>query len=265
MLRYSPYLLALTALEIGWYFAAEKRPYPWSEAGTSLAIFLMRIPERIARVSLLAPVWAYLWQFRLATVRMNNPWDWALLFLAVEFCHYWAHRGGHRIRWMWATHAVHHSPSRIHLASAVRLGVTGLLSGEWLFYLPLALIGFPPAAVTGMLVANLLYQFWLHTDVIGRLGPLEWVFNTPSNHRVHHASNAGYLDRNFGGVLMIWDHLFGTYAAERHDVEITYGLVHPIESGNPLIVTFHQWRQIGRRMLAAGSVKEKARYLFGPP
>jgi sterol desaturase/sphingolipid hydroxylase (fatty acid hydroxylase superfamily) len=114
-------------------------------------------------------------------------------------------------------------PNR-HLASAYRLGPTEILSGGWLFHLPLYALGFHPVAVGGMLALNLLYQFCLHTDIVGRLGPVEWIFNTPSHHRVHHASNNEYLDRNYGGILIVWDRLFNTYAYKYPRTPISYGL-----------------------------------------
>jgi sterol desaturase/sphingolipid hydroxylase (fatty acid hydroxylase superfamily) len=160
---------------------------------------------------------------------------------------------------------VHHSPEHIHLASAIRLGGTELLSGNWLFYLPLYLLGLNPVAVAGMLAVNLFYQFWLHTDLVGRLGPLEWVFNTPSHHRVHHASNSEYLDRNYGGILIIYDRLFGTFAREQTGGKINYGLAHPVGSPNPLKIMFHEWNAMARDLVGARSWRDGLKQLFGRP
>ncbi len=131
--------------------------------------------------------------------------------------------------------------------------------------MPLYFLGFNPLAVGGMLAANLLYQFWLHTDIVGRLGPLEWILNTPSHHRVHHASNAEYLDRNYGGILIIWDRLFGTFAAEKPQTEIVYGLVHPIGSANPVTIAFHEWGVMARDLGRARSWRARLRGVFGRP
>ena len=131
--------------------------------------------------------------------------------------------------------------------------------------MPLILLGFNPLAVGGMLALNLSYQFWIHTDVIGRLGPLEWILNTPSHHRVHHASNPEYLDRNYGGIVIIWDRLFGTFAREEPETRIVYGLVHPIGSLNPLRIMFHEWVAIARDTLRANSWRERLKVLFGRP
>jgi sterol desaturase/sphingolipid hydroxylase (fatty acid hydroxylase superfamily) len=166
---------------------------------------------------------------------------------------------------MWASHVVHHTPEHIHFASALRLGLTEIVSGSWLIFVPLPLLGFNPLAVAGMLAANLFYQFWLHTDVIGRLGPLEWVFNTPSHHRVHHASNEEYLDRNFGGMLIVWDRLFGTFAEEQPQIAIKYGLVQPVGTLNPLMLAFHEWAAMAKDFRNAASWHDRLTLLFGRP
>jgi sterol desaturase/sphingolipid hydroxylase (fatty acid hydroxylase superfamily) len=198
-------------------------------------------------------------------VPLNTAWGLGLLFLGTEFAYYWSHRAGHEVRWMWASHAVHHTPEQIHFASAFRLSVTEVISGNWLFYLPLYLLGLSPLAVGGMLAVNLFYQFWLHTDLVGRLGPLEWVFNTPSHHRVHHASNTEYLDRNYGGILIVWDRLFGTYAEEHPQTRIVYGLVHPIGNLNPFKILFNEWIAIARDVKRARCWRERLTQLFGRP
>jgi sterol desaturase/sphingolipid hydroxylase (fatty acid hydroxylase superfamily) len=260
-----PFILASIAAEIAWYLLAEKRAYPWQEMRASLGVALLRAPLRLLRPAIVAPLALFVWSHRLATVPLDTAWGLALLFLGVEFAYYWMHRASHEIRWMWASHVVHHTPRHLHLASAFRLGSTELLSGTWLFHLPLYLLGFHPVAIHGMFAVNLFYQFWLHTDLVGRLGPLEWVFNTPSHHRVHHAANADYLDRNYGGILIVWDRLFGTFAAERPQLAIAYGLAHPIGSLNPITLTFHEWRAIARDLGRARSWRERLRLTFGRP
>lgn len=260
----APFLLAAILGEIA-FFALRGREYPWRETGTSLVISLAHMPAHLLTPIMVAPLALFLWSHRLWTVPLDSGWGVAALFLAVELSYYWMHRSGHEIRWMWASHMVHHTPDRIHLASALRLGVTELLSGNWLFYMPLYLIGFDPLGVASMLTANLFYQFWLHTETIGRLGPLEWLFNTPAHHRIHHASNAAYLDRNYGGVLIIWDRLFGTYADELPEEPPVYGLVHPLGTANPLKILFHEWISIGRDVARAASWQGKWRALAGRP
>jgi len=189
----------------------------------------------------------------------------AVLFVLVDFAEYWFHRAAHRVRFMWASHAVHHSSTRFNLTAAVRLPWTGALSGAVFFFLPLALIGFHPLAVTAMALLNLIYQFFLHTEHGPRLGPLEWVLNTPAHHRVHHASNEGCLDKNFSGVFIIWDRLFGTFAEAPQDEKLRFGLVSPLPSQGLLTVNFHEWRKLLRDTRRARGLKARLRVLVGAP
>lgn len=260
-----PFALGAIALEIAWYLLVGKRSYPWREMVASLGLYALRQPLKLLRPVTTAPLALFIWSHRLATVPLDSAWGLTVLFLGVEFAYYWMHRAGHEVRWMWASHVVHHTTERIHLAGALRLGATGFLSGNWLFYLPLYLIGLNPLAVGGMLAINLSYQFWLHTDLVGRLGPLEWVLNTPARHRLHHASNREYLDRNYGGMLIIWDRLFGSVAQEQPQTEIVYGLVHPIGSLDPFKIIAHEWRTMARDVRRARSWRERLRQLFGRP
>lgn len=264
-LRALPIFLGAVAFEIAWFLIARRRAYPWREMFASVGAFIVRLPERLLRPLTVLPLAFLVWSHRIATISLHSGWGWVGLFFGVEFTYYWSHRFSHEVRWMWATHVVHHTPEQIHFASALRLGATELLSGNWLFYFPLYLIGFNPLAVGGMLGLNLFYQFWLHTDLIGRLGPLERILNTPAHHRVHHASNAEYLDRNYGGILIIWDRFFGTFAQESEQAPIVYGLVHPIGSLNPVTIAFHEWLQIIRDFSRAGTWQERLRQLFGRP
>ncbi|UFZ04761.1 sterol desaturase family protein [Bradyrhizobium ontarionense] len=187
------------------------------------------------------------------------------LFLGSEFFYYWHHRASHRIRWLWATHAVHHSSTRLNLTAAIRLGWTGEISGHFVFYLPLALLGFHPLAVIGMLGLNLLYQFLIHTELTPRLGPLEYVLNTPAHHRVHHASNESCLDRNYGGVLVIFDRLFGTFAEAPAAEPLRYGLVGVAPSFNPFRIALHEWIAMGRDVARAPNWGSRLRVLLARP
>jgi sterol desaturase/sphingolipid hydroxylase (fatty acid hydroxylase superfamily) len=188
-----------------------------------------------------------------------------VLFVLVDFAEYWFHRAAHRVRFMWASHAVHHSTTRFNLTAAVRLPWTGALSGAVFFFLPLTLVGFHPLAVTAMALLNLVYQFFLHTEHAPRLGPLEWVLNTPAHHRVHHASNASCLDKNFGGVFIIWDRLFGTFAEAPRDEKLRFGLVSPLPSQGLLTANFHEWRKLLRDTWRARGLKARLQVLVGTP
>jgi len=210
-----PILALAIAIEAFFYKRAKGKSYPWKESGLSLVIAIGHNGAGfVNHVVIITLLGGLAWNYRVATVPMDAWWAWPLLFILEEFAYYWYHRCAHRVRFMWSTHSVHHSPQELTLASAYRLAWTPVLSATWIFFLPLVVIGFHPAAVFGLLAASLLYQFWLHSTLIPKLGPLDWVFNTPSAHRVHHASNPEYLDMNFGGILIIFDRLFGPYKEE---------------------------------------------------
>ena len=169
------------------------------------------------------------------------------------------------MRWLWATHSVHHSPNELNLAAAYRLGWTQRLSAGPVFFAPLVLLGFAPVIVGAALGLNLLYQFWLHAPWMPRLGPLEWVLNTPAHHRLHHASNPEYLDSNFGGVLIVFDRCFGSFRQERADVPPRYGLVEPMSSYNPFVIGSHEWIAIARDALSSRSLGCLIDNILGPP
>jgi sterol desaturase/sphingolipid hydroxylase (fatty acid hydroxylase superfamily) len=216
-------------------------------------------------LSLAAPVVWWAWEHRIATQTLDTATAFAVLFIGQEFCYYWYHRAAHRVRWFWASHAVHHSPNQLTLAAAVRLGWTGKLTGTALFFTPLMWLGFAPLAVFGVVALNLLYQFWVHATWIPKLGPLEWVLNTPSHHRVHHASNPEYLDCNYGGVLIVFDRLFGTFVEERADIAPRYGLTKPLHSYNPVRIALHEWVNLARDVAAAHGWKARLATVLGPP
>jgi sterol desaturase/sphingolipid hydroxylase (fatty acid hydroxylase superfamily) len=157
---------------------------------------------------------------------------WAAAAVAWDFCYYWFHRFSHEISILWAAHAVHHQSEDYNLSTALRQTSTGFLFG-WIFYVPLFVIGFPLEVLLIVSAVNLIYQFWVHTQFIRRLGPLEAVLMTPSHHRVHHAQNERYIDRNYGGMFIVWDRLFGTYEPERDDDPVVFGVRKPLTSWNP--------------------------------
>lgn len=242
-----------------------RRDYNWrSYLSTTADMIVRRVLTLLVGGATIGMLYA-VWPYRLFTVPLDHWWGIALLFLGQEFFYYWMHRADHRIRWFWATHAVHHSPNELNFATAYRLGWTNILSGQTLFYVPMVLLGFRPEAVLGALAANLLYQFWVHADWIPRLGPLEWVLNTPSHHRVHHAANLRYLDSNYGGVLIIFDRLFGTFTAEDPAEPCRYGLVKPLTSYNPIYIAFHEWIALARDVWQAWHWRDRLGFLVMPP
>jgi sterol desaturase/sphingolipid hydroxylase (fatty acid hydroxylase superfamily) len=191
-------------------------------------------------------------------------WAWLLLFVADDFTYYWFHRTSHECRLFWASHVIHHSSQRYNLGTALRQTWTGGFM-TFIFWLWLPLIGFAPVMVLTMQAVSLLYQFWIHTELIRSMGPAETVLNTPSHHRVHHASNARYIDRNHAGTLIIWDRLFGTFEPEDLNERPVYGLTKNINTYNPVRIAFHEWQDIWRDWHNARSWREKLACVFGAP
>jgi sterol desaturase/sphingolipid hydroxylase (fatty acid hydroxylase superfamily) len=187
---------------------------------------------------------------------------WVLLVVLDDLCYYWFHRVHHESRFFWAAHVTHHSSQRYNLSTALRQSWTPLTSLP--FYIPVFLLGFTPVQWAFVHGINLVYQFWIHTEAIDRLPrPVEAVLNTPSHHRVHHGSNPQYLDRNYGGILIVWDRLFGTFEPERERVR--YGLTKNIDSYNPFYVAYHEFVAIGRDVARAGTWRERWQLAFGRP
>ncbi len=245
-------------------FKGTERAFDWHEYWISLADLVGRKLLALPPLSLATPVFNFAWAHRIYTVEMNTALTIFLLFIRQEFFYYWYHRTAHTVRFFWANHAVHHSPNQLTLSSAYRLGWLTKLTGSGIFFTPLSFLGVKPEVVLAVVSINLLYQFWLHATWIPKLGWLEGIFNTPSAHRVHHASNERYLDANFGGVLVVFDHLFGTYVAERADEPCRYGLTTPVTSHNPIVVEMEHWVSLVKDMFHAKSVSDAIGFLLRP-
>jgi alkylglycerol monooxygenase len=194
---------------------------------------------------------------------MDSAWQWIAAFVAYDFCYYWKHRYGHEWRIMWASHIAHHQSEEFNLSTALRQTGTDYIG--FVFYIPLYLMGVPAAVVITVGSLNLIYQFWVHTEHIRRLGPLEWVFVTPSNHRVHHARNPEYIDKNYGGVFIVWDRLFGTFKDERADVPCVYGITTGLKSWNPLWANLHFWSDTAKLAWRTRRWRDKFLIWFKPP
>jgi sterol desaturase/sphingolipid hydroxylase (fatty acid hydroxylase superfamily) len=264
-LLFGAVVLGLMAFEYWLGRLAGHRTHDWRESTASLGVALGRSLIRGIEAALAAGPAVFLYDHRLFHFDPMSAPALIFLILGFEFAYYWYHRATHRIRWMWATHAVHHSATQMNLTAAIRLGWTGVLSGSFLFFLPLVWLGFSPAALAALFAVNLAYQFFLHTELVPALGPLEWVLNTPQHHRVHHASNAACLDHNYGGILIVFDRLFGTLAAAPADEALRYGVVGGTPSFNPLRIAFAEWWSLLRDFWGAEGWRQRLRILFGPP
>ncbi len=192
-------------------------------------------------------------------------WAWLLLFFMDDFIYYWFHRLNHQVRLFWAGHVNHHSAIKMHYATALRQGV-GERIHKYLFWMPLPLLGFDALMVFMMMSINLFYQFWTHTELFKRFPkPIEYIFNTPSHHRVHHASNIRYLDCNHAGVLILWDRLFGSFSEEKDHEPPVYGLTKNLDSLHPLHVLTHEYRAIWNDVKRANTWSDKLKYIFHAP
>lgn len=259
-----PAFIVLVILEMIFVRVTKRGGY---EAKDSAASLFMGFGSTIAGILtgglyLVSALWVY--QYRLFDI----GWTWWALvacFFAEDLAYYWFHRISHERRIWWASHVVHHSSQHYNLSTALRQTWTGALAFTFATKLPLFFIGFPPAMVFFFSGVSLVYQFWIHTESIGRMGPLEWVLNTPSHHRVHHATNPRYLDANYAGVLIIWDRLFGSFIPEVDHDKPRYGIVSNLGTFNPLRIAIHEWAGIARDVRGARSIGQVFGYIFGPP
>ena len=243
----------------------DRRRYCPRDTLTSLGLGLGSTVAGLLSGGLVFALAVWVHQFRLLDV----PWVWwafVLCFVLDDFAYYVFHRSAHRVRWFWASHVIHHSSQHYNLSTALRQTWTGFFSLAFLFRLPLFLIGFPPAMVFFCVGINLIYQFWIHTEMVGRMPRwFEAVMNTPSHHRVHHAVNPRYLDRNYAGVFIVWDRLFGSFEPERADDPPRYGIVRQLGSFNILWAAFHEWVGIARDLWRAPGWRNKLAYAVREP
>lgn len=230
----TPVFFALIALELLVARLRGRSVYHSSDAINSLGLGV--ISQIVAVFSKLLTLGIYAWcvqRFALFALPANSVWVWISALLFYDFCYYWLHRAGHEVNILWAAHVVHHQSEDYNLSTALRQTGSGVLLG-WLFYLPMAILGYPLEVFVVVALIDLLYQFWVHTELVGRLGWFDRVFCSPSNHRAHHAVNDRYLDRNYGGILIVWDRLFGTFIEEDDTDPPIYGTRSPLRSWNPL-------------------------------
>lgn len=213
----------------------------------------------------LVGIYILVWQdFRVFDLSASNLWVWLFALVGYDFFYYWFHRACHEVAVCWAAHVVHHSSEYFNLSTALRQSSTMPLMG-WVFYLPLALAGVPPLVFVSVSLIDLLYQYWVHTELVGRLGWFDRVFVTPSNHRVHHGQNEYCIDRNYGGILIVWDRLFGSFAEERDAEPVVYGVRKPIKSWNPLWGNVHGFHELVSATAAASGWRSKLGLWFARP
>ncbi|MGH8539227.1 MAG: sterol desaturase family protein [Stenotrophobium sp.] len=263
-----PYFLILIGVEL-WTLRhsprlAGLRGYEWRDYWTSIALGVIKLVMMALCAGFSGWLFFKVYQHRLFDLSPLRWWTWVLLFFADDFCYYCYHRAAHRVRLFWSEHVNHHSSEHYNLGTALRQSMLEPAYG-FIYWLPLAWIGFHPLAIVVQAGVSLLYQFWIHTETIGKLGVLEKFMNTPSHHRVHHGSNDLYIDRNYAGILIIWDKLFGTFQPELAEVPVKYGLVHNIHTHNIFKVIFHELAHLLREAWHAEGLRNKLGWIFMGP
>lgn len=259
----TPVFFALIALEFLVGRARGRSNYRLNDALNSLSLGVMSqvvgLFTKLLAVGIYAAVHsvAAVWQWP-----TDQWWTWALAIVAYDFCYYWNHRLGHESAVFWAAHVVHHQSQEYNLSTALRQTSSGALLG-WIFYLPMAVAGFPTEVFVVAAVVNLLYQYWIHTEQIGKLGWFDRWFGSPSNHRVHHAVNDRYIDRNYGGITMLWDRLFGTFVEESE--KCVYGTRAPLDSWDPLWANLEVYADLARRSRQAARWRDRLAVWIMPP
>lgn len=261
--------LFFVCMLLEWYLGDRRQKLPVSaryypkEVLCNFSLAAMHQGMDILAGLLIAKLYLAVFGWKLFDIQMG-PFSFVLLMIAQDFCYYWFHRASHRVRWMWAAHVVHHSSENMNFSTAFRQSLMYPFAGMWVFWLPLVILGFDPNWVVFVVLLNLGLQFFVHTQAVRKLGPLEWLFNTPSHHRVHHGRNPQYIDKNYAGILIIWDKLFGTFVPEEETV--IYGITKPVNSFNPIKVTFSEWRDMFSEVTARGlTLLERFKILFAPP
>jgi sterol desaturase/sphingolipid hydroxylase (fatty acid hydroxylase superfamily) len=273
LLVYSiPGFLTLLLLEVLWTRkrrregAVGMRGYEKRDTFASLAMGVGNV--LISAFTTLGAIALWSWGYQHRVLSLAQPllwWSWVVLFFAEDLCYYWFHRMHHQVRLLWAAHVNHHSSQYFNLSTALRQPWFTPITGP-VFWLPLAFLGYPPAMILTAQAISLMYQFWIHTEAVRKLPrPLEWLLNTPSHHRVHHGKNVAYLDRNHGGVLIVWDRLFGTFAEENERDPVSYGITHDLTTFNPLRIAVHEFAAIARDVARADSPRSALGYVLAPP
>lgn len=263
-----PFFFLLIGGELYWAKKRGQSVYRFTDAITDLSCGITSQVFMVFWAALQLTIYAYVYQrwhaVDFAQLAPSATWlPWVVAFVGVDLLYYWWHRLSHEVNFLWAAHVVHHQSEDYNLAVALRQAV--LTSWTALpFYLPLAILGVPPLVFAIVHALSTLYQFWIHTRLVGKIrGPIDWILNLPSHHRVHHAINTGYLDKNYGATLVVWDRLFGTYAEEIE--EPIYGITKPLRSFDPMWAQIHYWLEIGTMMKAARRPADKLRVWFASP
>jgi sterol desaturase/sphingolipid hydroxylase (fatty acid hydroxylase superfamily) len=264
LLHAIPGFIILMVFEIFYAIKTHKDLYEVKDASASIALGLGNLFIGIVTKAFIVVFFAWLYKYRIFTFSFSIWWSWIICFFADDFSYYWAHRSAHTIRWFWASHVVHHSSERYNLATALRQTWTSNITGAFIFWAWMPLVGFEPGMILLMQSVSLIYQFWIHTEAIDKMPKwFEFIFNTPSHHRVHHGSDLLYLDKNHAGILIIWDRLFNTFQAEIFHP--TYGLTKNVNTFNPVKIAFYDWINMVKDFKKSKNIRHILGYMFNAP
>ena len=260
-----PLFFGLILIEFFYGVITKQNNYRINDAITSMSLGLISRFVPILGLGFQYVVYkAVAEHYNLKLLSGEEIWVWVTAFILYDICYYWMHRIHHEIKVFWATHVVHHHGEEFNLATALRQTSTGFL-WKWVFFLPIFIIGIPPQMYVTVAGLNLVYQFWVHTEHIGRLGVLDYILVTPSNHRIHHAQNKEYIDANYGGVFILWDRMFGTFIDERDDLKPIYGTSKPLNSWNPLWANLEVWSEMIKDTWRTRRWRDKIALWFSKP
>ena len=254
-----PFFVVAVLLELGYGVARKRNTYRLNDSVSSLFLGTLSQARRFVTLGVGGYIYHLITEYFSLSLMDASYWlTWVLAFVLYDFCYYWLHRLGHERSILWAAHVAHHQSEDYNLTTALRQTSTGFLLG-WVFYIPMYLLGIPAEVVVTVGSLNLIYQFWVHTEHVPKLGWYEWIFVTPSNHRVHHAQNDVYMDRNYGGVFILWDRLFGSFQEELDDDPPVYGIRGPLRSWNPLRALTHIYSDMAHDSWHARDWRDKLR------
>lgn len=261
-----PFFIVTVILEGIVLFKKQPQTYEFKDTLASIAMGIGNVFVNLLSKLLIVFIFTFIYQnYRISTIPFVW-WSWLLILFADDVCYYWAHRMGHESRFFWASHIVHHSSQKFNLSTALRQTWTGGFF-TFVFYIILPFLGFHPLMIFTQMSISLLYQYWIHTELINKMPRwFEAIFNTPSHHRVHHGSNPLYLDRNHAGIFIIWDKLFGTFQPELKNEKVIYGLTSNIKTFNPIKIALNEWISVFKdAFLAKTSLTNKLKYFIKPP
>ena len=259
-----PFFFLLIFVELAYGLLRGNNTYRFNDSINSISMGSLSRLQSLVILGFAGSIYeAIVAKYQFTQLADDALWVWASCFILYDFAYYWKHRFGHEVALFWGSHVAHHQSEDYNLSTALRQ--TSIDFYGFLFYLPFFFLGFPAEILFTVVSLNLIYQFWVHTEHVPKLGPIEWLFVTPSNHRVHHARNKIYVDRNYGGVFILWDRIFGSFQEELAEEAAVFGLRKPLNSWNPIWANVHVYWRLSQDFISIPGIANKLKVLFKPP